>query len=218
MNEIMTLEEVAKYLRVSERTVYDWAQKGDIPGGKLGTAWRFKRADIEQWVSNKLEHTPSEPQQAPIALDSSMSELLSADRVVLLDVDTKENALKALVEVLAESPLIKKKRDLEEAIFRREALMSTGIGFGIGVPHVRIGSVKDLVMAVGICRQPIADYESLDSEPIQIICMVAANKEQHAKYIRTLSAISSTLKSAETRKRLLHAETPAEAFTILTQG
>ena len=218
MNEIMTLEEVAKYLRVSERTVYDWAQKGDIPGGKLGTAWRFKRVDIEQWVNSKLEHSPAEPKQSASNHDASLDDSLSPEHIVLLDVTDKESALKAVVNVLAESPLIKKKKELEEAIFRRESLMSTGIGFGIGVPHVRIGSVKDLVMAIGICRTPIEDYESLDSEPIQIICMVAANKEQHAKYIRTLSAISSTLKSVETRKRLLEAKTPLEAYTILTEG
>lgn len=218
MDEIMTLEEVAKYLRVSDRTVYDWAQKGDIPGGKLGTSWRFKRMDIEAWVTSKLERTPSEPQRNSHPVDASLADVLSADRVVLLDVKDKQTALKALVKVLAVSPLIKKKKELEEAIFRRESLMSTGIGFGIAVPHVRIGSVKDLVMAIAICRNPVEDYESLDSEPIQIICMVAANKEQHAKYIRTLSAISSTLKNIETRKKLLDCKSNEDAYSILTEG
>ena len=53
-SEIMTIEDVAKFLKVSERTVYDWAQKGEIPCGKLGTSWRFKRDEIENWVSRKL--------------------------------------------------------------------------------------------------------------------------------------------------------------------
>ena len=55
MHEIMTIEEVANYLRVSERTVYDWAQKGELPGGKIGTTWRFKSADIEKWVNDRLK-------------------------------------------------------------------------------------------------------------------------------------------------------------------
>ena len=60
MHEIMTIEEVAEYLRVSERTVYDWAQKGDLPGGKLGTTWRFKRSDVENWVNSRIsQQTPS---------------------------------------------------------------------------------------------------------------------------------------------------------------
>ena len=50
----LTIEEVAKYLRVSERTVYDWAQKGEIPSGKIGTVWRFKKSEIEKWVNERL--------------------------------------------------------------------------------------------------------------------------------------------------------------------
>ena len=53
-DDILTIEEVAKYLRVSERTVYDWAQKGEIPAGKIGTVWRFKKSEIENWVNEKL--------------------------------------------------------------------------------------------------------------------------------------------------------------------
>ena len=53
-DDILTIEEVAKYLRVSERTVYDWAQKGEIPAGKIGTVWRFKKSEIEKWVNERL--------------------------------------------------------------------------------------------------------------------------------------------------------------------
>ena len=53
-DDILTIEEVAKYLRVSERTVYDWAQKGEIPAGKIGTVWRFKKSEIEKWVNDRL--------------------------------------------------------------------------------------------------------------------------------------------------------------------
>ncbi len=66
--EIMTLEEVADYLRISERTVYDWAQKGEIPCGKLGTAWRFKRSDIEAWVDRQLAAENKKQSDAPIFL------------------------------------------------------------------------------------------------------------------------------------------------------
>jgi PTS system nitrogen regulatory IIA component len=51
-HEIMTLPEVAEYLGVSERTIYDWAQKRKIPAAKLGNAWRFKRSVLDRW---KLE-------------------------------------------------------------------------------------------------------------------------------------------------------------------
>jgi PTS system nitrogen regulatory IIA component len=52
-HEIMTLPEVAKHLGVSERTIYDWAQKGKIPAAKLGNAWRFKRSEINRWKETR---------------------------------------------------------------------------------------------------------------------------------------------------------------------
>ena len=212
MHEIMTIEEVAEYLRVSERTVYDWAQKGSLPGGKLGTTWRFKRSDIETWVTRHLGG--ASPRGAGPATDSSgtLSQILDPERVVFIEAHEKEPALKQLCATLAASPLVHKKNELEGSIFRREELMSTGIGFGVAVPHVRIDSVEDIVMALGIAREPIADYASLDEVPVQIICMVAAGSRQHPQYIRALSAISSRLKDDAVRKELIAADDEGFAY------
>lgn len=46
----MTLAQVAEYLSMAERTIYEWAQSGRIPGFKLGSAWRFRRSEIEGWL------------------------------------------------------------------------------------------------------------------------------------------------------------------------
>lgn len=210
-HEIMTIEEVAEYLRVSERTVYDWAQKGQLPGGKLGTTWRFKRSEVENWVNRQLGTAP----QAPAAPnDSLLEKLLTPERVVFLEGPQKENALKTLCAVLATSSLVPDEEELAAAIFRREELMSTGIGFGVGVPHVRLEGVSDLVMALGIAREPLADYTSLDDVPVQIVCMVAAGKTQHPQYIRALSAISTRLKDESVRRELIHSKDAVSAFNL----
>ena len=204
MHEIMTIEEVAAYLRVSERTVYDWAQKGDLPGGKLGTTWRFKRQDVENWVNSRIS---SPPKSSAGGVDGRG--VLTKERVVVLDKGDKDTVLRRLADLLAESPMVKNREQLLKGILAREELMSTGIGFGVGVPHVRIDSVSDLVMAVAVCKKPITDYASLDNQPVQIVCMLAARSDQHTKYIRTLSAVSSRLKDAETRKAIIESDDPA---------
>lgn len=211
-HEIMTIDEVAEYLRVSERTVYDWAQKGQLPCGKLGTTWRFKRSDIEAWVDQQLG-TP------PLPLfegEGLLSRIISPNRVVFLEDCGKENALKTLCAALATSPLVQKEDELSDAIFKREELMSTGIGFGIGVPHARLSSVSDVVMSLGIARVPIADYTSLDDVPVQVVCMVAAGSTQHPEYIRTLSVLSSRLKGETVRKALISAPDAMAALTLFT--
>lgn len=213
-HEIMTIEEVAEYIRVSERTVYDWAQKGQLPGGKLGTTWRFKRSDIESWVNRQLGAKPA-PASAPQG-DDLLAKLLVPERVVFLEGAEKENALKTLCAVLATSPDVPNEQELSDAIFRREELMSTGIGFGVGVPHVRLDGVSDLVMALGIAREPLSDYVSLDDVPVQIVCMVAASKSQHPQYIRTLSAISTRLKDESVRQLLIASPDALSVYKLFT--
>jgi len=51
--EFLTLKEVAEYLQLNERTLYKWAQAGTIPASKLGSAWRFRKSDIDAWVEAK---------------------------------------------------------------------------------------------------------------------------------------------------------------------
>ncbi len=48
--DILTIKEVAEYLKVTERTLYRLAQEGKIPAFKVGASWRFKRADIDAWI------------------------------------------------------------------------------------------------------------------------------------------------------------------------
>jgi PTS system nitrogen regulatory IIA component len=212
-HEIMTVEEVASYLRVSERTVYEWAQRGEIPAGKIGTSWRFKRGEIERWVDRRLGGgRKSVPSQA-----FAVQDVLNRDRVTIMNETRKEPALKLMIDVLARSPKIRDRKELDRAIFEREDLMSTGIGFGVAVPHVRLASVTDLTMALGVSRQDITDYESLDGKPVRIICMVAAGQNQHAEYIRALAAVSSRLKDPPVRESILTAETEDAAFDMLTR-
>lgn len=52
---LMTIEEVAEYLRVKKRTVYDWAKRGKIPAIKAVGQWRFKKEKIDAWLESKTE-------------------------------------------------------------------------------------------------------------------------------------------------------------------
>ena len=209
---ILTIEEVAKYLRVSERTVYDWAQKGEIPSGKIGTVWRFKKADIEQWVNNRLSANRLGGSLNPVQMDA----ILSPDRILFFDYSAKRDALLALAKNLSTAPQVKNSQELALEILKREELMSTAIGRGIAIPHVRLSSITDLVVSVGISRVDIVDFNPLDDEPVRLLFMIAAAYNQHANYLQTLSFFSARLKNQTLRDSLLHAQTPAEAYNILT--
>ncbi len=51
LDQAMTVRDVADYLNVDEKTVYRLAKRGDLPGFKVAGAWRFKRSDLNNWMS-----------------------------------------------------------------------------------------------------------------------------------------------------------------------
>ncbi len=53
--DIMTLEEVAAYLKVKPQTIYTWAQEKRIPAAKLGKEWRFKKSIIDAWFVDHID-------------------------------------------------------------------------------------------------------------------------------------------------------------------
>lgn len=52
-DQIMTVKEVAEYLKLNDRTVYRMATSGDIPAFKVGASWRFKQTEIEKWIKEQ---------------------------------------------------------------------------------------------------------------------------------------------------------------------
>jgi len=55
MDNIMTIEEVAKYLKMKPQTIYTWAQKGKIPAAKIGKEWRFRRDLLDEWFNQHVD-------------------------------------------------------------------------------------------------------------------------------------------------------------------
>lgn len=53
-NEILTIEEVAEYLRLTPQTIYKWAQERRIPAVKLGKEWRFRRSVLDRWLDEQI--------------------------------------------------------------------------------------------------------------------------------------------------------------------
>ena len=212
MDDILTIDEVAKYLRVSERTVYDWAQKGEIPSGKIGTVWRFKKSELEKWVNDRLSANKLVPQNGNIHLEN----IVSPDRIIFLNFSSKRDALLALADNISTAPQVKNRQEVAQEILRREELMSTAIGRGIAIPHIRLSSITDLVVSVGINQTDIIDFQALDDEPVRLLFMIAAATNQHAYYLQTLSFFSARLKNRELRSALLASKTPQEAYEVLT--
>ncbi|MGI0529754.1 PTS sugar transporter subunit IIA [Treponema socranskii] len=211
---ILTIEEVANYLRVSDRTVYDWAQRGEIPAGKIGTVWRFKKSEVEKWVNERLSSSAGRKKDDVVQVKN----ILSPNRVIFISQTSRHDALVELATALSSAPQVKRSDELVSEILKREELMSTAIGRGIAIPHVRLSSVTDLVMAVGVCKTPVTDFQPIDDMPVSLLFMIAAAYNQHSYYLQTLSYFSAKLKKKELRDSLLNAQTTDDVYKLLIEA
>ena len=57
--QILTLQELSAHLKIAPKTLYGYAQRGTIPGIKIGSAWRFRKADIDAWLEERRKWTES---------------------------------------------------------------------------------------------------------------------------------------------------------------
>jgi len=144
--------------------------------------------------------------------------VISPERIVFLDCSSKREALLSLVENISATPEITDPQELSREILIREELMSTAMGCGIAIPHIRLSSISDLVISVGISRTDIMDFQTLDGVPVRLLLMIAAAYNQHAYYLQTLSFFCARLKNKDIRNALLASNDRQEAYRILTGG
>ncbi|MHC4563165.1 MAG: PTS sugar transporter subunit IIA [Planctomycetota bacterium] len=142
---------------------------------------------------------------------------LTSDRVAILAGLTKAQAIEELVAVTAASGGIDAET-LAREIWKREELMSTGIGNGLAIPHVRMAGISSATMAVGVSAAGISDYESLDKQPVRIVVLIAAGQGEHETYIRLLAKVADVLKEEELRQAVLDSDDPQTIHRILTEG
>ena len=139
--------------------------------------------------------------------------LLETQFIKFLEADTKDAALDEMIQMMSDSPNISDEKSFRKAVFDREALMSTGLGLGIAIPHVKIKSIKDISIGIGIHKKGL-DWDALDGEAVHIVVMIAGSDTQHDTYLRTLSKIVLVLKNKKRREKMIQSSTPEEIVTL----
>ena len=125
------------------------------------------------------------------------------------------SAIVELVELLVAQQQVKPEdRDTVLAALRqREETMSTGIGFGIAIPHASSDRVEKVVAAFGRSATGI-EFDSLDNAPVKFIVLFVVPKDQFQTHLRTLAAIAKFLNDRGTRERLGSAASADEILAI----
>jgi len=147
-------------------------------------------------------------------MDFLRPEAISAN----LQAVNKKEVVKELVGLLINSGEIKEKdKDkVVKVLLEREALGSTGIGQGIGIPHGKFGGVKKLIGSCGISHKGI-NFESLDGEVVYIFFLLIAPEDSAGPHLKALARVSRLLKDKYFRDTLKAANGKKALVKIIKQ-
>lgn len=142
-----------------------------------------------------------------------LSELLPSARIVKLECRSKNEALQSLLDVLASSGAVPHRIEAERAILSREVLMSTGVGYGIAVPHAKLPDVPEFAVALGVSDSGIEYSSVVDDKPVKLICMIIGCSGQQDRYLKILAMIMRFLKSEKGKIISAYSQTEIHGFT-----
>jgi PTS system nitrogen regulatory IIA component len=143
-----------------------------------------------------------------------LTELLRPDGVLVpLSAGDKSGVIAELVRHLT-SQSGGNYQDVLGAVQEREAVLSTGIGFGVAIPHARSSAVQELTLVCGVSREPVP-FDSIDGEPVRLFFLIVGPEASAGQHVKVLSRIARLVRRENVRERLSGAQTPTEFYETL---
>ena len=133
-----------------------------------------------------------------------LGDILSKEQVVTdLRATNRWEAIDELIAILVATGKIQPEHleAISAVVKKRESSMSTGIGFGIGIPHASTDLIYDVVGALGRSKQGV-NFDALDNQPVNLVVLFLVPQGQFQKHLHTLAEIAKLLHRKEFRKAL----------------
>jgi len=124
-----------------------------------------------------------------------LSDFLEPDPIVIyLQAENQWQAIDELVNCLVAKGKInpEDKKEIVEGVKKRETAMSTGIGFGIGLPHTSTHLVSEVIGIIGLSRQGV-QFDALDGKPVHRVVLFLIPQGQFQKHLHTLANIAKMM-------------------------
>ena len=154
-------------------------------------------------------------------LTMELADILTRDQILTdLRATDRWQAIDELIDNLVATGKIRpENRDAIIAVVKkRESSMSTGIGFGIGIPHASTDLIEEVVGALGRSSQGV-NFDALDNQPVKLVMLFLVPQGQFQKHLHTLANIAKLLHNAQFRQALeLAPDTDSMLRIIKQQG
>src|SRR5689334_8545838 len=173
------------------------------------------------WISNRFalanQHKLRRNAQATFR-SMDLGDIISPEQIKAdLQATTRWEAIDELINSLVEAGKIKpeNREAIVAVVKKREASMSTGIGFGIGIPHASTDLIYEVVGALGRSRKGL-NFDALDNQPVNLVVLFLVPQGQFQKHLHTLAKIAKLLHKKEFRQALESAPDAKAIYEIIT--
>lgn len=140
---------------------------------------------------------------------------LNSDAIRLdIDAGTKEEIFNVLVESLVITEQVDPALPALEEVLRREAVLSTGVGNGVALPHARLENFTGFALAFGRPLEPL-DVDAVDRQPADLFFMLLADKNDPGTIVKILGQLARLCDDESVRKELRKAGTPAAVIKVV---
>ena len=133
-----------------------------------------------------------------------LGDILTKDQIITdLKAGDRWQAIDELINNLVTTGKIKPEHHdaISAVVKKRESSMSTGIGFGIGIPHASTDLIYEVVGALGRSKKGV-NFDALDNQPVNLVMLFLVPQGQFQKHLHTLANIAKLLHKAEFRQAL----------------
>src|SRR6266481_6182189 len=144
-----------------------------------------------------------------------LGDILGPEQIIPgMNASNRWEAIDELINNLVATGKIKPEHHdaISSVVKKRESSMSTGIGFGIGIPHASTDLIHEVVGALGRSKKGV-NFDALDNQPVNLVVLFLVPQGQFQKHLHTLANIAKLLHKAEFRKAL---ELAPDAETMLS--
>lgn len=192
--------QVAEYLNISEKKLYQWISQKKIPVIRVGTQYRFNRAKLIEWaITHKIRLSPAIfSEEEPDSTDAlRLDETLERGGVFYNVKGTDiPSVLEQVITLMPLPPEVDRVYVLN-VLLARESMGSTGLGNGIAIPHVRnpiIMHITQPVVSLCFLQNPIP-FNAIDGQPVHTLFTIVSPSSQ--THLQLLSRLSYALRNPE---------------------
>lgn len=218
----LKLDELAKHIGMDAREVRKWAEKGDLPGQKVGGEWRFNRAELLDWLQREMHNLD---EQVVRNLEKAMSDGATAHIIgqllhpagieVELPARSRSSVLRELVVLAKKTELVFDDQELLSALQQREDLASTALAGGFALPHPRRPlpyATAEPLICIGIVPAGVP-FGAPDGRLTDIFVLICSHDDR--QHLRVLARLAMMFNSGTLADDLRGCRCAAEVLQVV---